>query len=82
MRFLGGSTMSDIHRRLPRQLVRSDSEKGVRGMLNFRSRKLEFSESERVVSKGGVGSRKRENETPVEAYVSIRKKAPAQLPEK
>ncbi|KAG0608111.1 hypothetical protein M758_8G079000 [Ceratodon purpureus] len=74
--------MSDIHRRLPRQLVRSDSEKGVRGMLNFRSRKLEFSESERVVRKGGVGSRKRENETPVEAYVSPRKKAPAQLPEK
>lgn len=74
--------MSDIHRRVHKQrLPASDTEKATRGMLGFRSRKLDFSEtsSER---KGVLGSRKRENDTSEEAYRSPRKKAPIQLPER
>lgn len=74
--------MSDIHRRLHRQPSRTDGGKAVRGMLPFRSRKLEFSDSKGSEKTGVLDSRKRENDTPVEAYVTPRKKAPARLPEK
>lgn len=74
--------MSDIHRRLQRQMRPGvDGDKATRGMLAFRNRKLDFSEtSER---KGVLGSRKRENDSSEEVYHrSPPKEAPAQLPEK
>ena len=75
--------MSDIHRSFQRQLVTAaDSGRAIRGMLPFRSRKLDFSGFKGSEKKGVLGSRKRGNETPEEAYISPRKKAPAQLPEK
>lgn len=74
--------MSDIHRRLQKQrLPASDSDKAARGMLAFRNRKLDFSEtpSER---KDGLGSRKRANDTSEVSYRSPAKKATPQLPER
>ncbi|XP_073386415.1 uncharacterized protein [Physcomitrium patens] len=76
------STMSTLQSRLPREMpVRIDVEKSRRGILAFRSQKLEFVDA-KVTGKGDVATRKRKSDTPDEVYLSLPKKTPAHLPEK
>ena len=85
------STMSDLHRRLSRRPSDVDQEKEGRGLLGFRSRKLDFCDSgkgkEGAMGPPTSGSRKRESlneETHIEDVprTPVKKSATSKLPAK